>query len=132
MEALTEVRTPSSTRQHNRCLGSHRTTKTDGDGAGDNARPAVVRLDAAPTSRHRIQDLRHPVTDVSPHNIRHKEHRQENTHRWEHQIEQVHVFNRKARREQMLDLLNQRLQHEGRQPRAHTHHQADHQHDLSF
>ena len=36
VEDLSEVGADGRTSQHNRCLGSHRTTETDGDGRGNN------------------------------------------------------------------------------------------------
>ena len=43
-EHLAEVRANGGARQNDRSLGSHRTTEADGDGRGDNRRPAVMRF----------------------------------------------------------------------------------------
>ena len=132
MESFAEVGPPRGTSQNNRCLGSHRTTKTNGDGTGNDARPTIVGLDAAPSSRHGVEYLCHAMTDVATYNILDKQHGDEDTDCGKDEIEEVGVFCRKARSEQMLDFSNQGFQHESGQACAYAHHEADHQHDLSF
>ena len=46
------------------------------------------------------------MADVAPDYVRDKQHRQQNADGGENQVQQVGVFRRKARSEQMLDFLN--------------------------
>ena len=46
MEQLSQVRPDGRASEHDRRLGSHRTTKANRDGRGHDRRPAVVRLQA--------------------------------------------------------------------------------------
>ena len=87
-EGAPQVGTDGRTGEHDRCFRPYRTPETDGDGTGYQRRPGVVALDTALPARNGIQNLRHPMADVVPHDVADKQPCNENT---DDRIHQVHT-----------------------------------------
>ena len=130
LEDATQVGPDSRARQHDRRLGSHRTTETDGDGTGQDGRPRVVTLDAPLAARDGIKDFSHPVADIVLHHIAHKEARQQDAHHGVHQVEVVGLGRVEMVGQEKLDPMYQLLQQQGGQRRADAHHEAEQEDEL--
>ena len=89
MEDLTEVRTNGGAGQHNRRLGSHRATKADGYGRGNDRRPGVMRTDARLVGGDGIEDARDAMGNIVLDNVTHKEGGEIDTHHGIDQVEPV-------------------------------------------
>ena len=72
------------------------------------------------------------MANVSTHNVPDKQHGDEDAYGWKQEIEQVGVLGHESGGEEMLYFLNERLKHVGCQACAHTDHEAQHEHHLTF
>ena len=129
-ENAPQVRADGRTGQHNRCFRPYRSTETDGDGTGYQRRPGVVTLDTALPARNGVQNLRHTMTDVVPHNATDEQPRKENTDDRIHQVHPVRTGYIKVVGQEFLDPFYQMLQQACRQCRQDTHHKAQYQNEL--
>ena len=133
MEQLSEVRTNSRTRQHNRSLSSHRTTEADGDGRGDDRRPAVMRLQPRPVRRDGIEDTCDTVRDIVLDDISDEQRCQIDTYNGIDQIEPVCSGTVEGTGEQIDNLVDDPMEHKSRHSRKEADNQRedDHKHLLA-
>ena len=71
-EHATQITANGRTREHNGSLGTHRTTKPDGDGRSNDAAPAVVGLDVALFASYSKENLGDTMSNVVANDTPHK------------------------------------------------------------
>ena len=127
-----QVGADGRTREHNGRLGSHRTAEADGDGAGDDARPCVVRLDFALLPRYGEEDFGYAMADVVLHDVADEKPREEDADDGVNQVERVGGRDVETVGQHVLDLFDEPLQEQPGKGREHAHEEADDQDEFLF
>ena len=120
-EQASQIGTDGRTREHDRCLGTHRTTEADGDGAGNNRRIHIVRTYAGLLTRDGIENLGHAMPDIVAHNVADKQPRKEDTYHRIDEVEVVGLVGVEILCEEVLDEVDEILQRERCKGRAEAH-----------
>ena len=113
MEELAEVGANGRSRQDDRGLGSHGSTKADSDGRSHDRRPGVVGLEVALLRRDGIEHARDAVGDVVSHDIFDEEGGQPHAYDRIDQVEPVDARDAEARGDQQFDLMDDEVEHPG-------------------
>ena len=117
-ENTAQIRTNGRTGQHNRSLGTDRSTTTDGNGRSKYRRPDIMSLNTTLLTRDGIQNLCHTVADVVTHHFSNEQSGQEDTYHRIYQVQPVYSRRIKVFCQELLDIFYQELQQAGGQCRT--------------
>ena len=124
LEHLSEVAAYRRTREDDRCLGSHTTAETDGDGGGDDRTPSVVAPQTALLAADGIEDAGDAVTDVVLDDILHEERCQVDADDGEDKVEPVEGLDVETGSEQPFYLADETVEDKGSKGGEKSHHEC--------